>query len=429
MMKLNYKLIYLLLVLSVFILFKSCFVQKKTISNRDLSYMYNPGTTLIHPEYFIYHNSDTTSQLFIKILLSELLFKNNQQTNISEAKISIFYVLYPSIEDELIKDSSTTIINLKENAFIKDITTYSTIKTLKGEKYILDIKTTDLFGNVSHHTFIDIDKSKNNTSQNYLITSVKDNKPVFRRYFTDDAELLIIHNDKSIQQLYVYYYNFKFPPAKPPFSSSSEKVVKLNPDSLWIMEKDNRFNLKLKNQGIYNIKINSSDTSYFTLYSFNKHYPRFKTPEQLVKPLIYLTSYKEYKNLLNYDDPKLAVDSFWLKTSGNVDRAKELIRVYYNRAQLANYYFTSYKEGWKTDRGMIYTIFGTPTTIFVNNESETWSYGRKSSSKSLEFVFYKTSSEFENNDYILLRSDFYDRLWFNAVDSWRNGQAFSVENE
>ena len=39
-------------------------------------------------------------------------------------------------------------------------------------------------------------------------------------------------------------------------------------------------------------------------------------------------------------------------------KAKSLIAIYYNRIQNANLHFTTFKEGWKTDRGMIYVVFG-----------------------------------------------------------------------
>ena len=45
----------------------------------------------------------------------------------------------------------------------------------------------------------------------------------------------------------------------------------------------------------------------------------------------------------------------------SLERAKELIKNYYGRLQHANLFFTSYLEGWKTDRGMIFMIFGERT--------------------------------------------------------------------
>ena len=62
--------------------------------------------------------------------------------------------------------------------------------------------------------------------------------------------------------------------------------------------------------------------------------------------------------------PKVALDDFWIKCGGNIDKARELIRIYYTRVFYSNYYFTSYKEGWRSERGMIYIIYGPPDKVY-----------------------------------------------------------------
>ena len=59
---------------------------------------------------------------------------------------------------------------------------------------------------------------------------------------------------------------------------------------------------------------------------------------------------------------------------GNIDKARELIRIYYTRILYSNYYFTSYKEGWRTERGMIYTIYGPPDKVYKTSDGESWGY-------------------------------------------------------
>ena len=68
----------------------------------------------------------------------------------------------------------------------------------------------------------------------------------------------------------------------------------------------------------------------------------------MIYPLKYILKDKEFNEIINTPNKKLAVDEFWLRAANkNVELARDLIRIYYNRAYLANYYFTSYKEGWK----------------------------------------------------------------------------------
>ncbi|MFN7014905.1 MAG: GWxTD domain-containing protein, partial [Bacteroidia bacterium] len=131
-----------------------------------------------------------------------------------------------------------------------------------------------------------------------------------------------------------------------------------------------------------------------------------------------------------YDDIKMAenvkmhVEKFWLNAGGSADRARELIKKYYNRVYHANLLFSSYKEGWKTDRGMIYLIFGIPNIVYKANTSEIWIYGEENNLMSLNFTFYKVINPFTDNDYTLDRSIIYKNSWYRGVESWRQGRIY-----
>ena len=61
--------------------------------------------------------------------------------------------------------------------------------------------------------------------------------------------------------------------------------------------------------------------------------------------------------MLASDNRKIALDNFWLGFTNNVERSRELVRIYYNRVLYANYFFSSYKEGWQNrQRNDIYYI-------------------------------------------------------------------------
>jgi hypothetical protein len=92
--------------------------------------------------------------------------------------------------------------------------------------------------------------------------------------------------------------------------------------------------------------------------------------------------------------------------------------------QDANYYFTSYLEGWKTDRGMVYLIYGSPNVIYRTLNSETWIYGEENNVNSLSYSFTKVNNPFTNNDYTLERSVVYKQSWITAVDIWRQGRTY-----
>ncbi|HCA83184.1 MAG TPA: GWxTD domain-containing protein, partial [Flavobacteriales bacterium] len=84
--------------------------------------------------------------------------------------------------------------------------------------------------------------------------------------------------------------------------------------------------------------------------------------------------------------------------------------------------------GWKTDRGMIYLIFGEPAFIDRTTDSETWIYGDRFSTASLRFNFLKIQNPFSDNDFLLQRMPVYKPEWYKAVDVWRSGRVYYYLN-
>jgi GWxTD domain-containing protein len=163
------------------------------------------------------------------------------------------------------------------------------------------------------------------------------------------------------------------------------------------------------------------------------------SPEAMIEPLAYLASRDEIDELRSAIKPKVALDDFWIKCGGNVERARELIRIYYTRVLYSNYYFTSYKEGWLTERGMIYIIYGPPDKVYKTSEGESWGYSKPLIKSSwggrytvsddyLFFNFKKRTSLFSDNDYYLSRNETLVTYWDQAILNWRKGIVFRLDN-
>jgi len=116
-----------------------------------------------------------------------------------------------------------------------------------------------------------------------------------------------------------------------------------------------------------------------------------------------------------------------LKLNPDLASARELIRVYYNRVFYANLYFSSYKEGWKTDRGMIYIIFGPPRMLERDSEKETWTYFSRKGGNTAIFEFNRKENQFTNLDYQLERNTNSSSFWREAIESWRKGKVYSID--
>jgi hypothetical protein len=85
-------------------------------------------------------------------------------------------------------------------------------------------------------------------------------------------------------------------------------------------------------------------------------------------------------------------------------------------------YFTSYKEGWKTDRGMTYLVFGLPDEINRNGQYEVWTY----KSINAKFTFIRTGSVFDPDYYVLERNKRFSETWYYTIDQWRKSRITSV---
>ncbi len=144
----------------------------------------------------------------------------------------------------------------------------------------------------------------------------------------------------------------------------------------------------------------------------------------MIQATRYIMAKKEFDKCNDNPNKKEAIDYFWLDIAGNNERAKELIRKYYLRVQDANQKFTSYQEGWKTDRGMIYIVFGKPTNIQKRENGELWTFGFEGNPMALQFAFVKIINPFTDNDFYLERSEEYKERWYQAVDMWRQGRIY-----
>lgn len=216
-----------------------------------------------------------------------------------------------------------------------------------------------------------------------------------------------------------YFRNFDLP--FPPYTMEYRNLFDYRPDSTFEILLGDGFSQYFtpRKAGFYFFPIDSLRRKGPTLFLMNSGFPKVTAHANMLEALRYLTSGVEYKKLLSYPNPKLAVDSFWIANTGRPDIATELIRKFYGRVETANKLFTSFAEGWKTDRGMIYMIFGKPSLVFRSFEQEVWVYGEANDPRALKFYFYKADNPFTTDDYVLVRQEYYKSIWYQNVQMWR----------
>src|SRR6266478_2066432 len=74
----------------------SCY-SSRDLSNRNLSDVYRKSEQVFHPEFAVYHSSDTSSMLYVKINPKELLYMR-QPDDRFKASFKINYSLLESYE-------------------------------------------------------------------------------------------------------------------------------------------------------------------------------------------------------------------------------------------------------------------------------------------------------------------------------------------
>ena len=141
----------------------------------------------------------------------------------------------------------------------------------------------------------------------------------------------------------------------------------------------------------------------------------------MMSPLVFLSTNDEYQAMNSADDDRIAFENFVQETiSSNEKVAKDFIKYYYRRIRKSARLFAEDREGWKTDRGMIYQIFGDPIQVFRNETTELWVYTSSSGSR-LRFTF-DILHEDGIKKHRLLRGKRYREDWMTAVTQWRAGR-------
>lgn len=159
----------------------------------------------------------------------------------------------------------------------------------------------------------------------------------------------------------------------------------------------------------------------------SENFPYVSTARELAEPLSYLMNEDEYKELMSITDDerlKMAVDRFWLSNIKQRQRTLDTIELFYDRVEQSNKLFTNFKEGWKTDRGMMYILFGPPFIVRRNLDLLQWAYSVNLYDPISNFYFRRPltkSSYFGFENYLVQRSQSYFPIYYQQIEAWLSG--------
>lgn len=415
--RLKYSLLLMLFIIGM--VFSCKTINEITYTN--LASNYNPDDKLEIDGSRIFHVNDSISRIFLHYSTAGFKYLKPKGKEYYRADYSISYQLFSSYESNTLIDKGT--FYKRDSLHYKDEVVLKFDFPIGADfpgQYLLELRLNDINADQSVLYPLHIDKNIKNSAQWFLPIDENDDV-ILDDWISWKTKFRIKCSDTKIEKLFAGQFKMNFPIASPPFSQDRPEIYDYQADKNFTVQIINGTSeeLQFAGEGIYHFTADKDAQQGLTLIRFEDYYPEVKKPDQLGPPLRYLTSNKEYEKLLNASDLKQAVDNFWIETAGNEDRAEELIKRYYGRVEQANKLFSSYKEGWKTDRGMIYIIFGEPKTVYKRTDIETWIYGEQGNRVFLTFDFVRAINPFTENDFELQRQPEFKEQWYNAVLFWR----------
>lgn len=408
-------------------LFSSCFTLRPAKSKPSSQMvLYNPGKQILHPQYKVYHSSESESVLFFNLLSSEVIFNQANPQVRSQARLQITYTLYSSLANNEIAGRDTQEFVIDREAAREQIVGSLKLPTSPGKTYLLDIKLEDQIRQSTVSDRILVDRFQVDNQQDWLVLTYPENKVAFEHFFYPGESFRLIRKSDKSERVYISVFAPRNVLPLPPYSLDEQVDNIPLPDSTFYMAYSEQLLYKLGGEGIYIFHFKPEPARGLCLTQLGDQYPQVTNPEDMLPPLQYITTREEYQQLLKNPDLKVAIDQFWLDKGKTFGNARDLIRVYYNRVVFANLYFPSSKQGWKTDRGMIYLLLGPPLSVERTETREAWSYEAYETGEKVIFEFNLAEDYWIGYDYKLRRKEEFRHIWNRAVDSWRRGKIFSM---
>lgn len=403
-------------VMAAAMVLNSCISTNK-LTTRNYDHLYKRTSTATQFRGRLLHQSDSSSLYIFRIYLPGLKYEKEEDEDNYTATYSLFYEIYSSYTSNEMVDTSTVVYE-DSLYFARDkfLTHQIVLPVNEGLKGHMEITFTDKNSGKKLRRYYRINKTKKPGQQNFLFRTPnrRVHFPHFSRYYTDYR----IQYRKSRDKLRADVFSADaFSIADPPFVPNLENEIGLDKQETTSLP-DNQIKVS-KKPLLYHIKTRDSQQATGLFYTAPGDFPKARSLETRINALRYITTNKEYTTIQRASDPKAALEDYWYKAGGDSRRAFNLREKYYERVEMANILYTSYKAGWKTDRGMLYIVMGPPDIVHFYENSEEWIYGKPGNIESLKFRFERSTEPFAFNNFVLERKEEYRLPWYKAVEKWK----------
>lgn len=396
-----------------------CYSSATTSSN-DYTFLYDESQKLISPKVKIFHHKKDSSKVFFQIKPSDLLYGRMKADSTLTSRVLMRYSVYEDRQKGSLIDSATFAF-IDYNSEHANITLEASTSILLpfGKTYKLQLLFRDIYKDLNVAYNYRIDKTANGNASYYLIK--QENKIQYQELIGSHKNITILKSPLIEETKFRFdTLSYRFKMAPPPFITNAPPP-NINFNSNSVVEIEDSITLDY----FQNInRLIPLDSSLRRLYFYNYYegFPLVYKVELMADPIRYVSTTSEYKKIKEAINPKKEIDKFWMKLGKDPLKAKVMIKEFYSRVELANEHFSTYREGWKSDRGIIYVVYGKPSTVYKTLSSEIWIYGEENNILSVKFIFNKIEAEESENFYILERNSDFKNNWYRAVDDWRKGR-------
>lgn len=403
----------------------SCGTTRST-TEESASNLYMKVKQKVKLEFKPFHVSNDTTQVFIKLYTHNLLYIRNNEEYSGGVVLDIVPRAKSGVKLPQLQKKSVKIIDRGTDKSPKELLASTTLELPFGYDYAIDVTVKDINRDHKRQERFDVFKTDPNHRHNFLILEKSPEIPVLTDRVKSSKTYRLRVNKSLPKTVYGRFYDRDFPPPYPPFVYYEPPKFDYDADSTFRLELEENHTAEIESgyEGFYHFLVDSTQKQGFTIFVSSDEFPEVTTVKNMVDPFRYLLGGKDYQAILDSDDQKKQIESLWIDWIGNKERARKAIKKYYKRVETANIHFSSHLEGWKSDRGMIYIIYGEPNKIYRTNKAENWIYGEENNPLSLSFDFVKVINPFTDNDYRLLRNDTYKSSYHRSVNAWRDGRIY-----
>lgn len=395
-----------LLVFSSFGLF-----SQSRMTSVDISFLYNQNHEFL-VDYRLAQNEKQV-QVYVRFILNSGIVKISDYELTYDVRSSYIDERHVSATKRL---DSTSVIATGFREFV-----YAFGFEKKPDQNLIVLEINNIARGKNFIFDIPISVKEDLKNQPFMIFEEKRDVPYFSKFINLDqtVRLVNVFGNEGKYEIKGVLNNKSV--ALPPFDNSEPNATsKIEIDTLYGAIEAEPF--KFSTPGFYEINEASDPDNKLGILVTDAFYPYFDRYDNMVQPLIFITTTDEFKTIRQANDVRDAFEGFVMnRFSGSSKMSQDFVKYYYKRIRDAAHLFTTNKEGWKTDRGMVYQIYGNPLQAFRNENTELWVFASPNGNRT-RFIFDLISGEGNLLEYKLIRGNKYKESWMDAVTSWRSGK-------